>query len=101
MSEVIKLSALRAVEDSDVADVVSGVVVGVNPLRIQIDQKIELTEKFLVLCRNVTDYWLDAVIDGARVSFLVDNALKDGESVVLMQKEGGQVGSVSSHHRRG
>ena len=81
-------------------------------MKIKIDQKLILTSTQLVLSRNVTDYEVEMTVDHltenrsggsgeasfsshnheykGRKTFLVHNALKSGEEVILMQVSGGQ-----------
>lgn len=92
--------------------VVYGEVINVTPLKIKVDQKLELTEEFLVLTRNVIDYEIEMTVDhrtentaggsgeasfashnhaytGKKI-FLVHNALKIGEQVIMLRDNGGQ-----------
>jgi hypothetical protein len=100
----IKRIAMDAVAASKPADMVIGTVVSVNPLKIQIDQKLILTSAQLVLLRNVTDYRLSVTVDHiteiggdghshsvtGKKEFLIHNALQANETVVMMQMSGGQ-----------
>ena len=104
--QIIKQAAMEAVEASKPLKVVYGAVVSVKPLKIKIDQKITLTEEFLVLSSNVTDYETEFTVDGISVfhttktnpvstwadaqKIKVHNALKVGEKVILLQEQGGQ-----------
>lgn len=67
----IKQAAMDAVRASKPADVVTGTIVNLNPLTIQIDQKTLLTENFLIVPHEIR------------------GKLKEGP-VVLIQKQGGQ-----------
>lgn len=100
----IKRIAMDAVAASKPADMAIGTVVSVNPLKIQIDQKLILTSAQLVLLRNVTDYRLSVTVDhiteiggdghshsvAGTKELLVHNALRKDETVMLMQTSGGQ-----------
>ena len=117
--KLIKKVAVEAVNASKPADVVFGKVISANPLKIKVDQKLILTSAQLVLTRDVTDYEItmepslnefphyheteytsggsgDAAFAShlhqykGRKTFLVYNALKAGEEVILMQVAGGQ-----------
>lgn len=117
--KMIKKAAMDAVIASKPANMVFGKVVSEKPLKIKVDQKLILTEKQLVLSRDVTDYeiemepslneapsshWTENSSGGSgdasfsahkheykgRKKFLVYNALKNGEEVILMQLAGGQ-----------
>lgn len=117
--KVIKKAAIEAVKASKPTDIVFGKVISEKPLKIKIDQKLILTEKQLVLARDVTDYEIEMEpsLNGkpyfheteemsggsdydsfaphkheykGRKTFLVYNALKNGEEVILTQTLGGQ-----------
>lgn len=88
--KLIKKTAVEAVNASKPANVVFGKVIGVNPLKIKVDQKLILGLSQLVLSRNVTDYRLSVTMDGNSKTMTVNNALKNGEKVILMQVSGGQ-----------
>lgn len=117
--KAIKRAAIEAVNASKPANIVFGKVISESPLKIKIDQKLILTEKQLILARDVTDYEIEmepsqdekpyyhlteprsggsnaAAFEShtheykGRKKFLVYNALKSGEEVILMQLAGGQ-----------
>lgn len=110
--QLVKQAALEAVEASKPLNVVYGTVISPKPLKIKIDQKITLTEEFLTLTRNVTDYETEVTVEwttedrsggGGDASFAshnhevkgkkkikVHNALKTGEKVILLREQGGQ-----------
>lgn len=110
--KLIKQAALEVVANSKPCDVMIGIVAGESPLSIQLDQKITLTEEFLFLTRNVTDYSVIMEVDhtteaemGGSCSdhckehthdyvgekeFFVKNHLQEGEKVLLLRVAGGQ-----------
>lgn len=117
--KAIKKAAVEAVNASKPANMVFGKVVSESPLKIKVDQKLILTEKQLILARDVTDYEIEMepsrdeqpyfheteeASGGSgdasfavhkhkyqgKKKFLVYNALKSGEEVILMQLAGGQ-----------
>ena len=117
--KLIKKAAVEAVSASKPANMVFGKVISESPLKIKVDQKLILTEKQLILARDVTDYEIEmepsqdekphyhlteprsggsnaASFEShtheykGRKKFLVYNALKNGEEVILMQIAGGQ-----------
>lgn len=118
--KMMKKATKDAVDASKPADVVFGKVVSTSPLKIQVEQKLILTSAQLVLSRNVTNYTVSMKVDhmteedahthtitttegggsastethshaytGTK-SFTVQNGLKSGEEVILLQKSGGQ-----------
>lgn len=117
--KLIKKVAVDAVKASKPANIVFGKIISTSPLKIKVDQKLILTSAQLVLSRNVTDYEIEMepslneaphyhLTENAsggsnydsfashnhkyqgRKKFLVYNALKTGEEVILMQASGGQ-----------
>lgn len=56
LTRVIKKAALKAQESTKPVNVCFGTVESTNPLTINVEQKMTLGEKQLVLCRNVTEY---------------------------------------------
>lgn len=110
--EVVKQAAVEAVEAGKPVNIVFGTVVSASPLKIQVDQKSIYTSKMLILTRNVTNYTISMTVDhqtedtsggsgdaafeahhhaytGTK-SFLVLNALKAGEKVLLLRVQGGK-----------
>lgn len=89
-----------------------GIVITPSPLKISVEQKLFLTEKHLVLTRNVTNFkttetiaWTSEnksggsgdssfaahnhQIQGTK-EITINNALKAGEKVILLREQGGQ-----------
>lgn len=56
LTKMIKKAALEALESAKSVNVCFGTVESTNPLKINVEQKMTLGEKQLVLCRNVTEY---------------------------------------------
>ena len=116
--KVIKKSAIEAVNNSKPADIFYGTVQSVSPLTIFIDQKLILSEKFLIIPERLTDYEKEISFDDSsikqvfttwdmeetsesspsKISFkekikhkiTVYNGLKAGEAVILLRQQGGQ-----------
>ena len=92
---VIQRSALEAMEASQPVRIYYGSVIGTEPLKILVDQRLTLGAAQVVLTRNVTDYEVrvtkddeDGTTDTDTV--IVHNALKIGENVILCRQQGGQ-----------
>ncbi len=62
VSEIKKI-AVNAVNSEKPCNIVFGSVTGVSPLKINIEQKLTLSEEQLVLSRSVTDYELEINIE--------------------------------------
>lgn len=88
--QIIKQAAIEAVEASNPTRLLYGTVVTSSPLSIKIDQKFTLPSDFLILTKNVMKYKTVLLIDGTQKEVTVDNSLKVGNKVVLMQEQGGQ-----------
>lgn len=87
----IKRSALEAMEASQPVRIYYGSVIGTEPLRILVDQRLTLGAAQVVLTRNVTDYEVRVTKeDGTTDTVIVHNALKIGENVILCRQQGGQ-----------
>lgn len=115
----MKKAALEAVDASKPADILYGTVQSVNPLEIFVEQKLILTKEFIIVPEHLTDYETEITFDDpevkqiyttwnmeetqesnrAKISFkqpavkhkiTVYNALKEGDSVILFRKQGGQ-----------
>ena len=112
--EIIKRAAIDADEHAQPCDFLYGTVTSAAPLKIRVEQKLELGEVQLVLTRNVTDYKVKIAgknvqcfyytegIDGTvelspphvhaigEIEIEIKNALNVGEQVVLLKQRGGQ-----------
>lgn len=108
----LKQQAVSAAQAAGPVNVQFGTVLSVNPLKIQVDQTTILQPAELILSRNVTDYTCDVTTvweteakggGSGEASFsshthsiagkkqiTIQNGLKAGEKVVLLQMQGGQ-----------
>nr|WP_308742108.1 DUF2577 domain-containing protein [uncultured Anaerocolumna sp.] len=87
---LIKKAAIDAVKASKPTNVVYGTVTSSSPLKINVEQKLNLTDAQLVLTKNVTDYTTNITIDGFKKQITIHNSLKVGDEVVMIQNQGGQ-----------
>lgn len=110
--KIIQQAAVKSVNSTKPVNVCFGVVETEAPLSIRLDQKILLTEAFLILSRNVTDFDLEMTVNHVtekmqkggkdpsfsshkheykgRKVFTVHKALKKGENVILIALTGGK-----------
>lgn len=99
----IKKAAKEAIEAADPTAIQFGKVTSTSPLKIVVEQKKELTIAQLILTRNVKDYETEMTVEHVtevtdahtheykgRKKFLVHNALKVGDHVMLLKIQGGQ-----------
>lgn len=110
---IIKMAAQEAVEAGKPVKVTFGEVKTIKPLMIMVDQKLPLTEAFLVLTEAVKDHeheitvvdWQTQNASGGsgdsayaahahqivgRKKIIIHNALQVGEKVLLLAMQGGQ-----------
>ena len=105
MIEIIKRAAMEAVEGQKPAGIALGTVESENPLEIRVEQKLLLRAEQLILPRSMTDFELEIELEAGTESagdpahiheikgrkiIKILNALKSGESVLLMRMQGGQ-----------
>lgn len=98
--DAMKLISNDVHKASGPVELISGQVVGVNPLSVKIDQKLILPEKVLVLTDAVRDHEVEITLAGLTDSrggsvsgtsvITIHNALQLGESVILIRMQGGQ-----------
>ncbi len=116
----IKQAAVEAVNASKPAGVIYGTVQSVNPLEIFVEQKLVLTKEFVVVPEHLTDYETEITFDDpnikqiyttwnmeetqesqrSKISFkqpaakhkiTVYNGLKNGDKVIMLRQQGGQL----------
>lgn len=68
--ETLKRAAIEAVDAKKPVSIYFGNVIGVSPLQINVEQKMTLGEKQLVLSRNVTDFKTRVTVDWSTQSSL-------------------------------
>lgn len=89
--ENLRQIVMKAVESGEPCNIILGTVVSSAPLSIQIDQKTTLTRPQLLLTSAVKEHTREMSIPGVgTVTATVKAGLKPGESVMLLQKRGGQ-----------
>ncbi len=68
------------------ADVIFGTVVSIEPLQIQVSDKLILPQELLILSKRVAEYTL--IVDGQTVT--IDDRLALNDKVVMIKRNGGQ-----------
>lgn len=88
------------------ADIMSGTVVGTNPLKINVEQRFDITQEQLIIPERFTDHKVEISFEeetgnagepehkhkygGEKITVTVHGALKKGDSVELIRQQGGQ-----------
>lgn len=88
--QLIKKAAYEAIEASKPCRIVYGEVTAISPIKVRIEQKITLTEDFLIIPEHLTDHNVTLSRDGSDIVYTYKNALVTGEKVALLQQKGGQ-----------
>lgn len=95
--DLIKQTAVKAVESTNPVNVVFGTVTTSNPIEIEIHQKLKLTKDFLVMTERVTRYEVDLehdhggskALSGKLTDIPIRTGLKKGDKVALLRVQGG------------
>lgn len=76
------------------SSIIEGCVISANPLKINLvnDPKMNLTKNSVVVPKEFTDYNMSISVpdEGSNITITVHNALKAGETVYLLNYNGGK-----------
>jgi len=90
----VKRAALEAVRADKPFGFLYGEVTGVSPLKVRVDQKLELAASQLILTNAVRDHAVKMTVDDPVerriVAHQVHLSLKVGERVLLLRADGGR-----------
>ncbi|MGF7049167.1 hypothetical protein J2T13_003675 [Paenibacillus sp. DS2015] len=101
MLDIIKQAALDVIEASSPVAIQFGTVSSISPLEISVDQRLTLTEAFLVVPESMTRFEIDlkhvhkmsglpdtdeALLD----KLVIRKGLESGDKVILLRVQGGQ-----------
>lgn len=87
---LIKKAACDAVEASKPCRIVFGEVLSGSPVSVRLEQRITLTEDFLIIPEYLTDHEVALRRSGVDTTYTHLNALSAGDKVILIQQKGGQ-----------
>ena len=87
--ESIKKAALQAVDNSKPCGLMFGTVISDSPLKIQVGQKLILTDDQLVLTRNVTDFEVEVSTNWGTSSSLGSHTHSVNLSAAVSVSSGG------------
>lgn len=73
----IKKSAVEAVQAEKPVFMTYGTVTGVNPLEINVNQKLILEDEQLILTRNVTDYEVEMLVNHTTEDYAHTHTISD------------------------
>lgn len=86
MLEAIKQVALGAIDAAGPVMVQLGVVTNVNPLKVMVDNRLELTEDFFILPECLTE---QKIMIGSQ-EIEIRKGLAAGDKLLLIRMQGGQ-----------
>jgi hypothetical protein len=92
---IIKCTALDAVDNAQMCDLRFGEVVSTSPIRVKITNQFTLPSSLLIVPKHLTNYTVNVVMHDdndtdKEYEMRVNNALKLGDRVALLRKQGGQ-----------
>lgn len=89
--ESVKTASVDAVNASKPFALALGKVTSVSPLKVRIDQKLELTSAQLMLTNAVREHTVEITPEGGeRKRYTLHYGLKNGEQLLLLRCNGGQ-----------
>jgi len=88
--ESIKTASIDAINASKPVEIVYGIVLSIEPLKIDLEQKLTLSESFLIVPEEFTDRKINIVIDDEEKEIEIKNALKVDDKLILARVQGGQ-----------
>ena len=112
MIEIIKRAAKEVYENEQPTDLRFGTVVSEKPLKVQVTNLFTIPQSMLVVPKHLTDYEVEVTVDlvtedksggsgdsafaqhnhdiKGKKKLKVHNALKTGDKIALIRKQGGQ-----------
>ena len=87
---IIKQSAMDVVNNTQMCDLRYGKVVSASPLKVQVTNQFTIPESLLVIPEHLTNHNVGINIDNKYKTITIQNALKVGDKVALLRKQGGQ-----------
>lgn len=90
--ELVKQAGVGAVEAGNPVSMLYGTVIQGSPLQVKVDQRITLTEEFLIVPQQLTAYevTLEGVPGYEDKPLVIRNGLAEGDKVLLLRVQGGQ-----------
>lgn len=92
--EIMKTASMDAMANAQICDLRYGKVVSVSPLKVQVTNQFTIPSSMLVVPQHLTNHRVSVTLDWDEVkgtkTMTVNNALKIGDKVALLRKQGGQ-----------
>lgn len=91
---LIKQAAIDAVDNAQMCDLRFGEVVSISPLNIKITNNLTIPSSLLIVPEHLTNRTVSVTVNWANESgtktMTINGALKIGDKVALLRKQGGQ-----------
>ncbi|EAC8001229.1 DUF2577 family protein [Listeria monocytogenes] len=84
-----RLKAIRP-KESELSDLVYGLVVSISPLKIKVEKRFEIDSEFIELSQLVRNLSISFTIDGKKGTAQVFRALQVGDKVRMIQAQKSQ-----------
>ena len=88
--ETIKTAAIDAVNSTKPVEIVLGIVLSTQPLKIELEQKLSLSEAFVIVPEELTNRTVKIIIDDVEKEIEIKNDLQVGDKLALAKIQGGQ-----------
>ena len=86
--ETIKTAAIDAVNSTKPVEIV--LVLSTQPLKIELEQKLSLSEAFVIVPEELTNRTVKIMINDMEEEIEIKNALQPGDKLALAKIQGGQ-----------
>ena len=86
--ETIKTAAIDAINSTKPVEIV--LVLSTQPLKIELEQKLSLSEAFVIVPEELTNRTVKIMIDDVEKEIEIKNALQTGDKLALAKIQGGQ-----------
>ncbi len=88
--EIMKKASLDVMANAQLTDLRFGTVIDTSPLKVKVTNQFTIPQSLLVVPKNLTNHSVKIKIDNETKTITIYNALKVGDKVALLRKQGGQ-----------
>lgn len=88
--EIMKRASIDAINNIQMCDLRYGTVASTSPLKIKVTNQFTIPSSLLVVPEHLTDHTVSVDLDNDTKTMTIHGALKVGDKVALLRKQGGQ-----------
>lgn len=101
--DIMKRASMDAMDNAQMCDLRYGTVISVNPLKVQVTNVFTIPSALLIVPEHLTDHKVSVTLNlntekaaehtheiSGKHSITIHSALKIGDKVALLRKQGGQ-----------